>query len=167
MRAAIVAGIVVLAAPLAAQLGVRPPVALAPAASDKHLAIATSNSTAVVKPGAVVSLFIDVVPNRGIHVYAPGATDYRPITVKLDPDAHVTAGRLIYPKSEILLFEPLGERVPTYQKPFRLTQDVTIARSAKPGTKILLGGTVSYQACDDKVCFVPASVPVSWTVDVK
>jgi hypothetical protein len=37
----------------------------------------------------------------------------------------------------------------------------------RPGTTIDLTGTVSYQACDDKVCFVPASVPVSWTVDVR
>src|SRR5258707_9039255 len=39
------------------------------------------------------------------------------------------------------------------QKPFRLTQDVTVDRSAKPGSTVVVAGTVSYQACDDKVCF--------------
>src|SRR5712671_7088274 len=103
MRAAIVAGIVALVAPLASQVGVRPPIALAPSVSDKHLVIATSNGAAVVKPGAVVSLFVDVMPNRGIHVYAPGAPgakDYQPIAVKLDPNTQVKGGKLIYPKSE-------------------------------------------------------------------
>jgi hypothetical protein len=28
-------------------------------------------------------------------------------------------------------------------------------------------GTFEYQACDDKVCFTPQSVPLSWTVAVK
>jgi hypothetical protein len=59
------------------------------------------------------------------------------------------------------------EQVPVFQKPFRLVQDMTIARSTKPGTTMTISGTVRYQACDDAVCFIPASAPVRWTVKVK
>jgi len=167
MRIATIAAGVLLAMPLAAQTSAPPRgLALSPPASAKHLTIATSASVATVKPGGFVSLFIDVAPNQGIHVYAPGAKDYLPIAVKLDPHASVKAGKLIYPKSEILLFEPLGERVPTYQKPFRLTQGATIAGWAKPGTTVALTGTVSYQACDDKICYLPTAVPVKWTLNL-
>jgi hypothetical protein len=167
MRVVIAAGMALLAVSLAAQTGTNP-LLPAPPTPGRHLAIATSTSTAVVRPGALVSLFIDVAPNRGIHVYAPGAKDYRPITVKLDPQANVKAGKLVYPKVVGLLLDPpTGELVQGYKDPFRLTQNVTIAASVKPGTKLALTGTVVYQACDDKVCFVPASVPVSWTVDVR
>ena len=34
-------------------------------------------------------------------------------------------------------------------------------------TSITVSGTLDYQACDDKVCYNPASVPVSWTFDLK
>ena len=66
-----------------------------------------------------------------------------------------------------MFFEPLNETVPVFQKPFRLTQDVTVAKNAKPGSTIAVSGTLDFQACDDKVCFVPESVPLTWTLVVK
>ncbi len=131
----------------------------------KHLTVATSTSAASVAPGATVSLSVDVRPNPGIHVYAPGATDYLPIALTLEPAAGAAIGKTVYPKSETMVFA--DEKVPVFQKPFRLTRNVTIARTAKPGTTMLISGTLSYQACDDAVCFIPMSTPVSWTVAVK
>jgi hypothetical protein len=32
---------------------------------------------------------------------------------------------------------------------------------------LTIDATLDYQACDDAVCFVPASVPVSFTVQVR
>ena len=78
-----------------------------------------------------------------------------------------TIGKTIYPKSELLFFAPLKETVPVYQKPFRLTRELSVARSVTPGTRLTLAGAVDYQACDDKVCFIPASVPVGWTITVR
>jgi hypothetical protein len=28
-------------------------------------------------------------------------------------------------------------------------------------------GTLSYQACDDKICFNPVTVPLSWTLPLE
>ena len=33
--------------------------------------------------------------------------------------------------------------------------------------ELVINATLDYQACDDKVCFNPQSVPLSWTVQVK
>jgi hypothetical protein len=66
-----------------------------------------------------------------------------------------------------LFFEPLNEHVPIFQKPFRLTREITLSRSVKSGSSLAVAGTVTYQACDDKVCYVPESTPVTWTVVVK
>jgi hypothetical protein len=33
--------------------------------------------------------------------------------------------------------------------------------------KATLTGTLDYQACDDKQCFTPASIPVSWTLALR
>ena len=34
-------------------------------------------------------------------------------------------------------------------------------------TSVTIAGALEYQACDDKVCFNPARVPVSFTVMLK
>jgi len=83
----------------------------------------------------------------------------------LNAPAEIKAGKLAYPKSEMMTFA--DEKVPVFQKPFRLTQDVTVDKSAKPGSTVTVSGTVNYQACDDRVCYPPESAPVTWTVVVK
>jgi hypothetical protein len=32
---------------------------------------------------------------------------------------------------------------------------------------LTIAGTLEYQACDDTVCFIPQSVPLTWTVGLK
>ena len=78
-----------------------------------------------------------------------------------------------FPKAEDYFFKPLNEHVPVYQRPFRIVQDVMLDPSQdgiaalKDVTTLTLTGTLEYQACDDKVCFAPESIPLSWTIGVK
>jgi hypothetical protein len=115
----------------------------------------------------------DIAPKRGMHVYAPGATNYRAIALTVAPQPFVQLLRVQYPASEIYYFKPLDERVPVYQKPFRLVQEVLLegsqqAQAALQGkTSLTLEGTFDYQACDDKLCFNPAKIPLTWTVSLK
>jgi len=140
-------------------------------AATPHITMATSASLAPgasARPGATVKLFVDVVPDKKIHVYAPGAKDYLPVVVELSTlPAGVRAGRLAYPPSEDWYFEPLNEHVPVYQAPFRLTQDIRIGTAVKPGQTLTVFGVLKYQACDDTTCYNPVTAPVSWTVSVK
>ena len=138
---------------------------LTPATKPGHAAILASPAEVNGKAGARLVLFVDVTPKPGIHVYAPGSKDYIAITVKLNPQEQIKPGKVAYPKAEVMTFA--DEKVPVFQKPFRLTQDVTIDKSAQPGTTVMVDGTVSYQACTDKVCFAPESAPVVWTIAVK
>src|SRR4029078_273667 len=117
------------------------------------------------KAGEKLVLFVDVTPKPGMHVYAPGNADYIPITVKLNRVPEIKAGKLAYPKSEVMTLA--DEKVSVFQKPFRLTQDVTLDKSAKPGSSVAVAGTVNCQACDDKVCYPPENASVSWSVSVK
>ena len=132
---------------------------------SKHATITAAPTGVSAAPGAKLSLFVDVTPNTNIHVYAPGSKDYIPITVKPDAQAPLKFGKVRYPKSEMLTFG--DEKVPVFAKPFRLTQDATLDKSAKSGSTVMVAGTVSFQACDDRVCYPPESVPVSWSVMVK
>src|SRR2546421_10566093 len=138
---------------------------ITPAPKPGHATIVASPADVSGKAGTKLSLFVDVTPKPGMHVYAPGNADYIPITVKLNPAAEIKTGKLAYPKSEVVTLA--DEKVSVFQKPFRLTQDVTLGNAAKPGSTIAVAGTVHYQACDDRVCYPPESAPVSWTVAVK
>jgi hypothetical protein len=139
---------------------------ISPAPKPGHAAVAAAPTEVDGKPGAKISLGIDVLPKPNIHVYAPGSGEfYIPITVKLVPQAQLKPGKLIYPKSESMIFA--DEKVAVFAKPFRLTQEATLDPSLKAGASVVVAGTVSYQACDDKVCFPPESAPVSWTVTVR
>jgi len=131
---------------------------------SKHAAIVTPAVTAGAAAGEKLALALEMTPNPGIHVYAPGAKDYLPVKLTLKPQPDIRVGKLTYPKSEMVHFAALNETVPVYQKPFKLLQDVTLANPGKAGSTLAVSGTLEFQACDDKVCFVPESVPVSWTV---
>jgi hypothetical protein len=42
------------------------------------------------------------------------------------------------------------------------------ARQVLNGQKeLVLNGTLQYQACDDKICYNPVSLPLSWKVELK
>src|SRR5256885_873812 len=78
-----------------------------------------------------------------------------------------SSGRAVYRTVELTRLGSTQHPAPGTQHPFRSTQDVTVDKSAKPGSTVTVAGTVNYQACDDRVCYAPESAPVTWTVIVK
>jgi len=143
--------------------------------STNHLDATAYISDASVAAGNHFSVMLDVVPHAPIHVYAPGAEvrGYRVIAFKLDENPRVRALPMRYPASEIYDFKPLKEKVNVYQKPFRLTQDLVLDGSAasqealRGKESIAVTGTLQYQACDDKQCYNPVSLPLSWDVKLR
>ena len=67
----------------------------------------------------------------------------------------------------------MNEHVQVYQRPFRIVQDVLIDPSPqgqaalKDVSSLTIKGVLNYQACDDKLCFTPQSVPLTWTVTLR
>src|SRR5260221_661980 len=106
------------------------------AAATPHLTMATSASVTAARRGATVRLFVDVIPDPKVHVYAPGAKDYIPIGLVMTPRSGVTVGKLAYPKSQDWYFEPLKEHVPVYEAPFRLEQMITLGQPLKAGDRL-------------------------------
>ncbi len=125
-----------------------------------HLKIRYENEIAQ-KPGGSVSFVVEIEPRSGMHVYAPGAAGYQIVNLALDEHVRVRPRPLQYPASEIYHFQPLNEKIPVYQKPFMLRLDAVVQKAAEP---LAISGRLQYQACDDRVCFAPVSVPLSWTV---
>jgi Disulphide bond corrector protein DsbC len=142
-------------------------------ADTPHLTLTTSANKSTVVPGAKLSLWVDVVPKPKMHVYTPEQTDYIPISITLEPDDAFKASPAVFPKGEKYFFAPLNETQIVLSKPFRIVQDITVSPAATfreraaAGATLTIRGTLRYQACDDKVCYVPRSVPLKWTVDLK
>jgi peroxiredoxin len=141
--------------------------------STAHLDITTYTSAATIAPGDRFSVVLEIQPHSKIHVYAPGAKGYRVILLAVEPNPQIRALAIQYPPSEIYLFKPLNERVPVFQKPFRLVQELVLegapqAQAALRGKEnVTVKGALEYQACNDKECFNPVSVPLSWTLNLR
>jgi Thiol:disulfide interchange protein DsbD, N-terminal len=143
--------------------------------SSTHLDVTTYPSDAVVAPGNRFSLVLEVAPHAGLHVYAPGAEaqGYRVISLTIQPHPQLRLLKLDYPASEIYEFKPLNERVRVFQKPFKLVQELLLdgtpasqaALRGKPD--LTLNGTLQYQACDDRICYNPVTVPLSWKLNLR
>ena len=143
--------------------------------STAHMNITAYPSNPNLTVGTKFSLAVDIEPNEGIHLYAPGAEamGYRVIGLTIDPVPHIRFEPVEFPASEIYHFEPLDERVPVYQQPFTLLQEAVVSgepeaeEALKALDAVTLSGTLNYQACDDKLCFDPVAVPLSFTLDVE
>ena len=136
--------------------------------STKHLTIATSASQETVAPGARVALNLDVAPKPAMHVYAPGQENYIPISVTLDENTAIKPASATFPTPEKRTVKDLGETQLVYSRPFRIVQNVAIAKTPSPKAgPLAIKGTVKYQACDESICYAPITVPVAWTLTVK
>lgn len=150
----------------------RPPASLqgTPDIVGKYLIARTSVSDRVAAPGHRVSLLVEIVPGKNVHVYAPGQRGYIPIAVTLDPSPDFKIGAARYPVPTDYVFGQLKEHVKVFDRPSRIMQDVTLAltpslrqRAAAKDT-LSVSGTLEYQACDDKVCFRPESIRLTWSI---
>lgn len=139
----------------------------------KLLDVASHVSADRVKAGERFTVILDLTPAPGMHVYAPTVVDYKPIAFAIRPQAGLVVGRVTYPPAEKYFYAPLKQTIDVYQKSFQLTQELTLdatpaGRAALKGASSLtVQGTLSYQACDDKICFPPRTVPMTWTIAIK
>lgn len=130
----------------------------------KHLTLSSAASADKVRPGQRIALTLDIDMKANMHVYAPGVQGYIPIEWSMAANPMVTVHPAEFPKSKMLRLEAIDETVPVFTGHFRLVRDVTIGKA--PAGQLVIEGTLKYQACDDRLCYVPQSVPLKWTFQV-
>ena len=137
------------------------------------LDIASHVSAERVKAGQRFTVTLDLAPAPRMHVYAPTVVDYKPIAFTVRPQPGLIVGSVTYPPAEKYFYAPLKQTIDVYQKPFHVTQELSVDASPagrtalKGASSITVQGTLNYQACDDKICFPPRSVPMTWTVAIE
>jgi hypothetical protein len=123
--------------------------------------------------GGRIVLTAEVQLPPDVHVYAPGTQGYKPIALVMDPTPGIVLTPVNYPRAEVLYLPAIKERVPVFEGKFRLTQDLKISAAADfssslgtDGKAFTINGRLDYQACDKNICYLPASVPVHWQLQV-
>jgi hypothetical protein len=139
-----------------------------------QLSVVTSHSPRRATLGSRVTLYVDVFPRRGMHVYAPEQKGgYIRIQLDVDDDPAFREGSAVFPKASDYYFEPLKETFKVFDAPFRIRQTLTLRatasmrRRASARAPLAVTGTLRYQACDDQVCYRPDEVKLSWTVELR
>jgi len=141
-----------------------------------HLQLTLAQSDRSVIPGGRVSLIAEIELPPDVHVYSPGVQGYKPIQLTLQGLPGIELQPVVYPNSKVLYLEAIQEHVPVFEGKFRISQDLTVTPSktsdairalfSKERT-ISITGDLKYQACDQRVCYPPTSVPVKWELKVQ
>jgi peroxiredoxin len=138
-----------------------------------HLQLSAGQSDRVAVPGNLVTLTTEVRLPPDVHVYAPGTKGYKTIKLTVDPTPDFEARQASYPAAKILYLAAIQERVPVFEGTFRIRQELKVNSMAEfsgtlpaDGKNVTVKGRLEYQACDSKICFLPASVPVEWQFQI-
>ena len=129
-----------------------------------YLELKSFSTSDVVRPGLRLTLLLDVDLKPKMHVYAAGVEHYIPISLELDHSSYYNGRPAEYPRSETLNLPAINESVPVYRGKFRIMQDVILqGRDTLSSMRdFRIKGRLRYQACDDKMCYLPQTVNLEW-----
>ena len=121
-----------------------------------------------VTAGASKSVTLDFRVASGFHInsHKPNSELLVPTNLSLEPPTDVVIGKVVYPAGvdANFAFAP-AEMLNVYTGKFAVTALVAAAKAATPG-KYRVHASLRYQACDDRACYPPKSVPADFDVTV-
>jgi peroxiredoxin len=129
-------------------------------------------SDATLAPGHRTALVLEIDPKPNMHVYAPGVERYIPIDWQMPQSKGWIAFPAAYPASRQLNLPAIKETVPVYNSHIRIVRDLAIgldpelAPVLSADRTLTVEGSFRYQACDDKECFLPKTIPLKWTFQI-
>jgi hypothetical protein len=139
-----------------------------------HLVVKISQADVALAPGARTRLTVTLDIARGEHLYAPGAeaVGYHPIQLTLDSSELYHSSPADYPKSTILEFASLKEKVPVFETTTQISQDIWAVGGAKSAAlfgenpELTIHGVLAYQVCTKTECYAPEKKAVTWKLRV-
>jgi peroxiredoxin len=138
-----------------------------------HLQLSVGQSDRVAVPGNLVTVTAEVRLPPDVHVYAPGTKGYKTVKLVIEPLPDFEVRQASYPSARILYLPAIKERVPVFEGAFRIRQELKVNSMAEfssalgaDGKRVTVKGNFEYQACDSKICFLPASVPIEWQFQI-
>ena len=120
-----------------------------------------------IEAGKTLHLALGVRLPEGMHVqsHQPRDPALIPTVLTIEPPDRVTVVETVYPQAIDLKQEGLPQPLAVYPRDFALGVAVTIRAGTPPGT-FEVPAQLRYQACNDKMCFPPATASFAWRVTV-
>lgn len=154
---------------LTGRFGERAPAA-GPTATRSRIRLTPSASATVARGGQHLRLSLEAVLGPRLHAYAPGAPpEFIPVSWTLKPSPAFKAAGPQWPVPEMTQLYGVDEKVPNFSGKFEVSRQITLASqqvlaTAAPNGELVIEGQFRYQACDDRVCFPPETVPLTWKI---
>jgi hypothetical protein len=113
-----------------------------------------------------VPLTFNVAGGYHINSNHPNSDYLIPTALKVEATTDIVIGKTTYPdgKDMSFAFAP-DEKLNVYTGDFKVDVLVRPLRSVQPG-KYVVRGTLKYQACDNKACYPPKNLPISFDVKI-
>jgi len=120
-----------------------------------------------VAPGTSVRLALRVQLPKGLHVNSntPRDPSLIPVVLTVEPPSHVTVEEIVYPEATDLEQEGADQPLAVYEREFAIGVRLTASSELQPGD-VWVPARLRYQACDEKVCYIPATVSTGWTLRI-
>jgi len=153
---------------LTRNLGIPGDVPTSQDSQDEHVKIIAKAGNRAVSAGKRVPITVDVDVAPGMHVYAEGSEDFKPLKLEIGSSKAVSASRFLYPASQSLTLDVANGSAPVYQGHIQIKGDITIADDEKLREAVdrfgyfQIGAVLRYQACKDRICYPPARLPIRW-----
>lgn len=114
----------------------------------------------IAAPGRRVVAEIQVTVKPGYHVQANPVLnpDLIPLTLEIKSAHDAHPGKPTYPPAKRLRLEGDSVDLVVYDGSFTVRNPIRLSKDAAPGTREL-NGTLRYQACDDRHCLFPTTLP--------
>jgi thiol:disulfide interchange protein DsbD len=134
-----------------------------PKVVDAHLVLASDG----VHPGMAQKAAIVASVAAGYHINAhkPSFDYLIPTEAKFKSNPAVDVVKVQYPGGKAQKLSFSDDPLSVYQGKFLIGLVLKIPASVAPGT-YTLSGKLAYQACNDRACLAPASVPLAVTLNV-
>jgi DsbC/DsbD-like thiol-disulfide interchange protein len=121
-----------------------------------------------IQPGQTVTLVLRVELPENMHVQSDEPRDpfVIPTLLTVAVPEGVTVEEITYPESTDFLLTGQAEPLAVFEHEFTIAVRLALDADVSPGDIFVLGSLL-YQACDDRVCFAPATAAVEWHLHVE
>jgi thioredoxin:protein disulfide reductase len=130
-------------------------------------AVAPLLERAPVASGTTLRAALRVTLPEGLHANAnkPRDPSLIPLVLTVTPPAGVSVEEIVYPAPTDLKQENAPLPLSVYERDFVIGVVLKVSAGA-PAGEIIVPARLRYQACNEKLCYLPVTAPASWTVQV-
>ena len=120
-----------------------------------------------VTAGATTRIALQVSLPETFHVNAnkPRDPSLIPIVLTVQPPTGVTVIEIVYPSATELAQQGAAQPLDVYERQFAIGITLALSPEVTAG-ELVVPARLRYQACDEKMCYIPDTLVTAWTLRV-